>query len=56
MTLKIKFFFGKHTESKDHNSNHIWKKIPENTEKKRKKGALKSRISSIVTYPQGVTV
>jgi len=37
---------------------HIWKKIPENTEKKRKKGALKSRISSlsIVTYPQGVTV
>ncbi len=34
------------------------KKIPENTEKKRKKEALKSRISSlsIVTYPQGITV
>ena len=55
---EFKYFFGKHIESKDHNSNHIWKKITENTGKKRKKGALKSRISSlsIVTYPQGITV
>jgi len=48
-------FFGKHIESKDHNYNHIWKKITENTGKKRKKGALKSSLS-IVTYPQGITV